>query len=162
MKKYIVGLAPIAVVAAMALAPSSALASGCSNGAPVCTWTGWSTSHSDYVDAGYATGIANFVTTQGKCGVSPCFGQDGAGNSTYCVTPNVTSGTADTADGGTCSAGGTPVVTVTGVFVPTKTGCGAHEGSDAGTANDPCTTGDTIVAFFIGVPAAGQGVGLQG
>jgi len=137
MKKLI----PLVAAAALAVVPASALA------ATPQDWGGWQGQHSDNLASpGYAT----------------TFGNNGTGNSQYCVDPTTTS----THCGTSVQNGGTAVyspVVFSGVFVPTKTGC-SHE--DAGKSDnnnlvqlptgdgaaDPCgsTSGDAAGAAYLG------------
>jgi hypothetical protein len=150
MKKFI----PFAVAAALAIAPSSAMA--------VSTWGGWQNQHSDNVVS------PNYPAT---------FGNNGLGDSQYCVDP----GTSSTHCGNDVLHGGTAVyspVVFAGVLLagPAPQGC-AHQ--DAGKAGgNPCTNGDTLGAAYVGLAdnntdpagsasspspvAPGTGVGVQG
>src|SRR5260370_27690361 len=112
MKKFAVVLIA-ATAGALAIAPDSALA--LAGG-----WAGWSTEHSDNLaDPAYYTS----------------FGNNGTGDSRYCVEPNRPQGTHCDSNGA-YSPVGTPVVFLAG---GQPEGC--NRTADQTTAN-PCTNGD--------------------
>ena len=133
MKKYLIGLASVAAAAALAIAPGSALAVG--------TWSGWSTDHPDNLTA---TSPPYILT----------FGNNGTGNSDYCA--GVPGGAPNSCSGALVTS---PVV-FTGVLTAGGTNLSCNH-DDHQTANDPCTNGDLVGAFYVG-PQGGGGVGLQG
>ena len=133
MRKFLVGLIA-AAVAALALAPSGAIAASCAGQATdalgVCTWGGWGTSHTDNV----ADEPAYLAT----------FGNNGGGDSQYCAEAN----------GSThCDGGGVnlPIFFAGYIFLPVV-GC---EGCSHGTPNSDSTLG----GFYVGTGTSG-GVGF--
>jgi hypothetical protein len=128
MKKFI----PFAVAAALMLIPSSAMAAS--------GWGGWQGQHSDNLAS------PDYPTT---------FGNNGAGNSQYCVDPTTSSTH--------CSSSGvySPVV-FAGVLVQgPRPGCSHEDAGKTGAANvvplppgpgDPCspTSGDSVGAAYVG------------
>jgi hypothetical protein len=148
MKKFII---PLAAAAALAIVPSSALAAS--------EWGGWGQSHSDNLAS------PAYLAT---------FGNNGPGNSQYCVDPNTQNTHCGTT--GTLPIVYSPVETA-GVFLPPPgSGC-SHEtttGKD-GSGNavqlpvgpgptDPCspTSGDTLGALYLGFAGGGGIIGAQG
>ena len=135
MKKFVVS---IAAAAAIAIVPTSALASP-------GQWGGWSTTHQDN-----ALDV-NYWTTQ--------FGHNGAGNSQYCLgaapcSPVVFSGVF--APAGTQVAGCGAHETGGGKPTGPTLGAGVPSGG-----SDPCADGNLIGAFYIGTADGSVGVGLQ-
>ena len=132
MKKLI----PFAVVAALAIVPSSAMAVG--------TWDGWQNQHSDNVAS------PAYPTT---------FGNNGLGDSQYCVDP----GTTSTHCGASVQNGGTAVyspVVFAGELGGT-TGCTHGTSGNDGSTNivqspggpgpgNPCATPGGTGAFYLG------------
>jgi hypothetical protein len=146
MKKFII---PLAVALAVAIVPASALA----DPTHPQDWAGWQNQHSDNLAS------PNYPLT---------FGNNGKGNSQYCVDPSVllpNPATASTHCGASVQNGGTAVyspVVFSGVLLgPAPQGC-SHQ--DAGATPDnnvvkspngngpsnPCASTDTAGAVYLG------------
>lgn len=151
MGKFIIPLA--AAAAALAIVPSSALAQ--------TQWGGWGQSHTDNLAS------PDYLTS---------FGNNGPGNSQYCVDLNTGAGTHCGGTTGPLPVVYSPVETA-GVLLP-KPGSGcSHETTTGknGSANavqlplapgptDPCspTSGDQFGALYLGLAGGAGVVGVQG
>jgi len=119
MKKYLVALAPIAATAVMAITPSSALA--------VSGWGGWTDAHQD--NAASADYWLNH------------FGNDGSGDSQYCVDPNGTYNS--------CPDNVVIPLYFTGAQANNGLGC-SHDTGTNSDGTDPCTPGNATLGGVYG------------